>query len=118
MIERRKKRRFELRLDCEIVHAPSGVKTKGQTRNVSSSGVLFTSEERVSVGDSIDYLIVFPRFRRSRRDIQLRCAGRVLREDSDRTFVVSLDRYEFIRVARLVPETNSLVDVLDPVQRA
>lgn len=118
MIERRKKRRFELRLDCEVVHAPSGFRAKGWTKNVSSSGVLFTSENRVSVGDPIDYLIVFPHFRRSRRDIQLRCAGRILRQDSDLAIAVSLDRYEFVRVARPVPEKDLLVDVLDPVQRA
>jgi len=62
MIDRRKKRRFELRLGCEIIHAASGLKTKGWTKNVSSSGVLFTSEEHVIVGTSIDYRLQFPRF--------------------------------------------------------
>ena len=117
MIERRKKRRFELCLACEI-YAPSGFRTKGWTKNVSSSGVLFSSEERFTVGTPIDYLIAFPRFRRSRRDLHLRCAGIVLREVGDSAFAVSLDRYEFVRVARLAPEQNSLVDVLDAVQSA
>jgi len=100
MIERRKKQRFELRLGCEIVHAASGLRIRGWTKNVSASGVLFTCEERVAVGDAIDYLIMFPRFRRSRRDVQLRCAGIVLRADEDQDFVASLDRYEFVRVPR------------------
>jgi hypothetical protein len=100
MIDRRKKQRFELRLSCEIVHEASGLKTRGWTKNVSSSGVLFTSEERVSVGTSIDYLLEFPRFYRARRDTQLHCTGIVLREDMNLTFAASLDRYEFVRVAR------------------
>jgi len=100
MIERRRKQRFPLRLGCEIVHVASGLRTKGWTKNVSASGVLFTSEERVVVGDSLDYRIMFPRFRRARRDVQLHCAGVVLREDGNLDFAVSLDRYEFVRVAR------------------
>jgi len=103
MIERRKKQRFELRLGCEIVHAASGLRTRGWTKNVSASGVLFTSEERVNVGDSIDYSISFPPFRRSRRDIQLHCAGIVLREDPDRAFAASMKWYKFTRVKRQPP---------------
>jgi len=103
MIERRKKRRFEIQLGCEIVHLSSGLKTKGWTKNVSSSGVLFTSEERVAVGDSIDYRIALPRFQRARRDVQLQCAGTVLREDPNLAFAASLDRYEFVRVRRQLP---------------
>jgi hypothetical protein len=97
MMERRNKRRFELRLSCEILRTSSGVRTRGETRNVSSSGVLFTVEERIAVGESIDYLITFPRFRRARRNIQLLCSGRVLREDLNLTFAASLERHRFAR---------------------
>src|SRR6478672_7795718 len=98
MTERRKKQRFELRLGCEIVHVASGLRTRGWTKNVSASGVLFTSEERVNVGDSIDYSILFPRFRRSRRDMPLDCAGIVLREDPDGAVAACMERYRFTRV--------------------
>jgi hypothetical protein len=104
MIERRTKRRFDVRLGCEIVHLATGLRTRGWTKNLSSSGVLFTCEERVSVGDAIDYLIMFPRFRRSRRDIHLHCAGTVVREDLGLAFAASLDRYEFVRVTRAAPK--------------
>lgn len=108
MSERRKRRRFELRLRCVIVHASSGLRTNGETRNVSSSGVLFTSDEPVPVGASIDCLISFPRFRRARRDVQLRCAGTVLREGPNLTFAASLDRYELVRLKR--PRLKNLTD--------
>ena len=100
MVERRRKQRFELRLGCEIVHVASGLRTRGWTKNVSASGVLFTTEERVYVGDAINYRISLPRFRRSRGDVQLHCAGVVLREDGNLGFAASLDRYKFVRVAR------------------
>ena len=98
MIERRKKQRFDLQLGCEIVHVASGLRIRGWTKNVSSSGVLFTSEERVAVGDSIDYLISFPRLRRARRDVQLHCTGIVLREDPDLAFAASMEWFRFTRV--------------------
>jgi hypothetical protein len=119
MIERRTRRRFELRLGCEIVPRSSGLSTRGWTKNVSSSGVLFTAEERIAIGDSIDYLIMFPRFRRARRVIQLQCAGRVLREDPDLVFAASLDSYKFVRARRQsTSQDDLLIDVLDAIRRA
>ena len=106
MTDRRKKQRFELRLSFEIVKTSLGLRTRGETINVSSSGVLFTAEERIAVGDSIDYLITFPRFRRTRRNVQLLCSGRVLREESQLTFAASLDRHTFAREWTLTSGKN------------
>ena len=130
MIEKRGKQRFELRLSVEIVLNSSGLRIKGETRNVSSSGVLFTSEERIAIGEPIDYLIAFPRFRRARRNVQLLCSGKVLREDRNLTFAASLDRHQFARQpivssskkdgdpgADAVP-AELLIDVLDSVSTA
>jgi hypothetical protein len=106
-------------LGCEIVPRSTGVSTRGWTKNVSSSGVLFTAEERIAIGDSIDYLIVLPRFRRARRVLHLQCAGRVLREDPDLAFAASMDTYKFVRVRRqATPQDDLLIDVLDAIRRA
>jgi hypothetical protein len=43
MIEQRKNQRFDLRLPLEIISGEAHSKTVGETRNVSSSGVLFTA---------------------------------------------------------------------------
>lgn len=65
---------------------------------MSSSGVLFTSKERIPVGDSIEYMITFPKSPGSRSQVRLRCVGKVLREDSDLSaFAATLERYEFLR---------------------
>ena len=44
MIEQRKHQRFELRLPFEVVRNGSPMIVRGETKNVSSAGVLFTAE--------------------------------------------------------------------------
>ncbi len=97
MIEQRKHQRFDLRLPFEIVRGEARLKLVGETRNVSSSGVLFTSDAPVAVGESIEYLITFPKVPGSKSEVRLRCAGKVLRNDLQETFAATLERYEFIR---------------------
>lgn len=98
MVEQRKNQRFEMRLPFEIVRAGSGERLTGETRNVSSSGVLFTSPEQVTVGDSIEYMITFPKAPGA-RSVRLRCVGKVAREHEDKSFAATLERYEFLRDA-------------------
>jgi hypothetical protein len=95
--EQRKHQRFDLHLPFQIVASGRNVKTSGETRNVSSSGVLFTSKAPVAVGDPIEYVITFPKAPGSRFDVRLRCVGKVLREDTESAFAATLERYEFVR---------------------
>jgi hypothetical protein len=97
MIEQRKHQRFELRLPFEVVQNGSPSKVRGETRNVSSAGVLFTSDSQLPLGESIEYLITLPRTPGARKDVRLRCVGKVLREDAQSAFAASLERYEFLR---------------------
>jgi hypothetical protein len=94
--EQRKHQRFNLRLPFQIVGSAS-VKTMGETKNVSSSGVLFTSPAPVAVGEPIEYMITFPKAPGSRSEVRLRCVGKVLREDYGSAFAATLERYEFQR---------------------
>ncbi len=97
VIEQRKNQRFDLRLPFELVRAGAKSKPSGETRNVSSSGVLFTSPVPVGVGEPIEYLITFPPAAGSRAEVRLRCVGKVLRNDPRETFAATLERYEFVR---------------------
>ncbi len=97
MIEQRKNQRFELRLPFEIIRGGAGVKSAGETKNVSSSGVLFTSEVPIEVGSPIEYCITFPQVPGSKSEVKLRCVGKVLRNDPETTFAATLERYEFLR---------------------
>ncbi len=95
--EQRKNQRFELKLPFEIIRAGTTAKVMGETKNMSSSGVLFTSDTSVAIGEPIEYLITFPKPANSRSDVRLRCVGTVLREDSESKFAATLERYEFVR---------------------
>ncbi len=97
MIEQRKNQRFELRLPFELIRGGSAANAAGETRNVSSSGVLFKSEIPVEVGEAIEYCITFPKVPGSKSEVKLRCVGKVLRNDPEATFAATLERYEFLR---------------------
>ena len=86
-----------MRLPFEIVGGAPRTKSKGETRNVSSAGVLFTAPARVEVGESIEYLITLPKVPGSRVDVRLRCVGKVVRSAPKSAFAATLERYEFLR---------------------
>lgn len=94
MNEQRKNQRFDLRLPFELL---SGTKNKGETRNMSSSGVLFHAPKQMEIGESIEYLITLPRVPGTRVDVRLRCMGTVVRGEKESMFAATLDRYEFQR---------------------
>ena len=97
MTEQRKHQRFNLRLPFQIVGSAKNVKVTGETQNVSSAGVLFTSKAPVAIGEPIEYVITFPKPPGSRSEVRLRCVGKVVREDNHSAFAATLERYEFQR---------------------
>ena len=97
MIEQRKHQRFELRLPFEVVRNGSPLNVRGETKNMSSAGVFFTAEGPLPLGESIEYVITLPRTPGTRKDVRLRCVGKLLREDATSTFAATLERYEFLR---------------------
>ena len=98
MTENRKHQRFELKLPFQVLRTSEKAGVTGETKNVSSSGVLFSSTSPVPVGEAIEYFITFPRTPGAQAEVRLRCVGKVLREEpGDSVFAASLDRYEFLR---------------------
>ena len=97
MIEQRKSQRFDLRLPFELLGGTARPKSKGETRNLSSAGVLFTAPIRVEIGDSIEYVITLPKVPGSRVDVRLRCMGKVVRGEAPSAFAATMERYEFVR---------------------
>ena len=95
--EQRKSQRFDLHLPFEIIPTGANSKSKGETKNLSSCGVLFTSPKPVEIGAIIEYFIGLPVAPGARGDVRLRCMGKVLREDAGSAFAATLDRYEFVR---------------------
>jgi hypothetical protein len=105
-MEQRRTRRFQLQLPLSITRAGAeSVTLPGVTRNISSSGVLFTTEREPDLGGPIEYVIVLNRD--GPQSVSLRCMGKVLRADpigispnTDATnyqIAATLERYEFVR---------------------
>lgn len=98
MMEQRQKQRFELHLPYEIQRVPGKPPATGRIKNASSAGVLFACSTRFSIGEKIEYSLIFPRAEWGGADVRVRCSGTVIRVDAvEEEFVASVDNYEFVR---------------------
>lgn len=102
MIDQRRNQRYELRLPFELVRTGSQpVGRTGETLNLSSGGVLFTSDAEIEVGQSIEFIITLP------TKVRLRCIGKVVRTERPLTqpelegnVAATVERFEFVRGAK------------------
>jgi hypothetical protein len=77
----------------------------GHTRNISSTGVLFTTENEPSVTGPIEYVITLNQ--EEARTVNIRCLGKVVRLERAANarhgaaqayhVAATLERYEFVR---------------------
>src|ERR1035438_879615 len=104
-MEQRKTRRFKLQLPLSITRSGAErVALLGLTKNISTSGVLFTAETEPGLGGTIEYVITLNHD--GPRAVNLRCIGTVVRaEPTDSShqnmaafqIAATLERYEFVR---------------------
>jgi len=102
-MEQRRTRRFTLHLPLSITRAGAErVTVSGVTKNISSTGVLFTSEREPDLGGPIEYVITLNH--EGPQAVSLRCVGKVLRaerirdeESAEYQVAATLERYEFVR---------------------
>ncbi len=105
-MEQRRTRRFKLQLPLSITRSGAErVTLAGYTRNISSTGVLFTSQREPDLGGPIEYIITLNHD--GPQAVNIRCVGKVLRaerifasqpEDPEGFQVAAtLERYEFVR---------------------
>jgi hypothetical protein len=74
-----------------------------QTRNISSGGVLFSSEADVPLGGAIEYIVTLANL--DGTHVDLRCFGKVVRMEkpaaqpqlTEFLIAATLDRYQFVR---------------------
>lgn len=97
VIEQRKAKRFELQLPFELVRSGSiKINLTGETKNLSSVGVLFATEMRVEIGDPVEYFITLPTAAQPDDWVRIRCLGKVVRVGASE-IAATLERYEFVR---------------------
>ena len=105
-MEQRRTRRFQLQLPLLIIRSgATRVELAGCTANISSNGVLFSTEREPDLGGSIEYVITLTRD--DQQVVNLRCMGRVVRADRESSgrdeaspgyrIAATLERYEFVR---------------------
>jgi hypothetical protein len=105
-MEQRRTRRFPMQLPLSITRSGAErVVFSGQTRNISSSGVLFTAEREPDLGGPIEYIITLNH--EGDHAVNLRCVGKVLRAEPLNSvreplpgyqIAATLERYEFVRI--------------------
>ncbi len=97
-MEQRRAQRFDLRLPFELVRSGTrALSEHGETRNLSSVGVLFQSQATLKIGEPVEYLITLPTPSQPADSVQIRCRGKVVRSARKTEFAATLERYEFQR---------------------
>ena len=104
-MEQRRTRRFKLQLPLSITRSGAErVAFAGRTKNISSTGVLFTTESEPDLAGAIEYVITLNRD--SEQAVNLRCIGKIVRLERDHNplemvpeyqVAATLERYEFVR---------------------
>lgn len=105
-MDQRRTRRFKLKLPVSITRSGAErVAHAGFTRNISSTGVLFTSDSEPDLGGPIEYIITLNN--EGTQTVNLRCIGKVLRAErvepetgpplDGYQVAATLERYEFVR---------------------
>lgn len=95
--DQRRTQRFELRLPFILLRSGSdAVEQSGETRNVSSGGVLFVSPVEMRVGQSLEFIMSLPSGDEGQY-VRLRCLGRVVRVQDGPTVAATVERFEFVR---------------------
>ena len=95
--DRRADRRYNLALDLHYRSAKGKEQQEGRlavTRDISSGGVLFSSDEVLPGGSTIELSIEWPVLLHGTKRLRLKVYGRVVRSDGQVTAIRTI-RYEF-----------------------
>lgn len=83
MNERRKTRRYDLSLPVQVKQPMNreAVLQVGQTRDISTRGVYFTTRKELSLGSEVDFTLTLPAEITPGADVFVRAHGRIVRVD-------------------------------------
>ena len=97
MADRRGNSRFPVREEVRyrVLNAKSlNVTGVGRTLNISSGGILFTTEERLPMGKLVEVAVNWPARLGGSCALKVVVVGRVVRAEDDKA-AVRIERYEF-----------------------
>ena len=109
--ERRESSRFPLKEDLKyrLLHTKNqSISGTGTTLNIGSGGILFTTQEMLPVGRSIELSVNWPARLDGTCALKFVAVGRVIRSEAGRT-AVRIERYQFKTrgTGSLPPQTES-----------
>ena len=97
MSDRRSNSRFPVREEVRyrVLNAKSfNVTGVGKTLNISSGGILFTTEERLPLGKLVEVAVNWPARLGGSCALKFVVVGRIVRSEDDKA-AVRIERYEF-----------------------
>jgi len=77
-----------------VIHKSSPVSGTGKTLNIGSGGVLFTTEEQLPLGRSVELSVNWPARLDGTCPLKFVAIGRVIRSEAE-IAAVRIERYEF-----------------------
>jgi hypothetical protein len=95
--DRRGTSRFPLHEDVQyrVLHRAAARTTgTGKTLNIGSTGILFTTEERLPLGRTVELSVSWPARLGGTCPLKFVAVGRVVRADADKA-AVRIEKYEF-----------------------
>ena len=94
--DRRRTTRFPVceELRYRIMHRSSQVRGTGKTLNIGSGGVLFTTEELLPIGRTVELSVNWPARLDGNCPLKFVAIGRVVRAETE-SAAVRIERYEF-----------------------
>ena len=95
--DRRETSRFPVREDVKytVVHSRSHKTSgSGKTLNFGSGGLLFTTEDRLPLGRTVELSVTWPALLGGKCPLQFVATGKVVRSESN-CAAVKIERYEF-----------------------
>jgi hypothetical protein len=95
--DRRETSRFPVKEDVKytVIHSRAQKTTGlGRTLNFGSGGLLFTTEDRLPLGRTVELSVAWPAKLEGKCPLQFVATGRVVRSENNRA-AVKIERYEF-----------------------
>jgi hypothetical protein len=95
-VDRRRTTRFPVceELRYRVTHKSSGVSGTGKTLNIGSGGVLFTTEEKLPLGRTVELSVNWPARLDGTCPLKFVAVGPVVRSEA-KIAAVRIERYEF-----------------------
>jgi hypothetical protein len=94
----RKSQRFNLKVPMTLLRCGGqAVERPFETANISSSGVLFRTEQMMEVGSPVEYELTLAPAMGPRKAVRLHCMGTVVRQVDAEAVAATIERYEFVR---------------------